>query len=260
MNGLLTTASLEEARKQFELPHSEIEKCALECGLLPGRYQRNQKTISVEQQLQLFSSQVAVIGCGGLGGYVIEELARLGVGTIVAIDPDRFEDHNLNRQLFSTLSVIGQPKAKVASERIHKINPAITVTSIEDAFNATNSKDLLSGADVVADAVDNVETRIAIGEACAEMKIPMVHAAIAGWYGHVCSVFPGDSSLQKIYGNHNSGKGIEQEFGNPSFTPAVIAGLEVAEICKILLGKPGVLRHRKLTLDLLDMEIEEIPL
>ncbi len=70
-----------EAAGRFGATLAQVEEVALERGILPARYQRNRNVISVDDQLTLFRSRVAVIGCGGLGGYVVEELARLGVGT-----------------------------------------------------------------------------------------------------------------------------------------------------------------------------------
>lgn len=259
-DGRLSIACQDEAMLRFSLSHAEIERQSLQAALLPVRYQRNNSTISVAQQLKLFSSRVAVVGCGGLGGYIIEELARLGVGEITVIDDDVFEEHNLNRQLFAHPQVLGQAKPTVAAQRISEINPAVTVKPITQRFTGTLNSELLAGVDVVADAVDNVSTRLELAQTCRELNIPLVHGAIAGWYGHICTVFPEDRSLEKIYRNWQGGAGIEQELGNPAFTPAVIASLEVAEICKILLGKPGLLRNRKLTIDLLAMEIEEVPL
>jgi molybdopterin/thiamine biosynthesis adenylyltransferase len=87
----------------------------------------------------------------------------------------------------------------------------------------------------------------------------MVHGAIGGWYGHVTTIYPGDSAIDKIY-PQQTGRGIEQELGNPAFTPAVIASLQVAEVCKVLLGAQGQLRHRQLVVDLLHMEIHEVAL
>ena len=257
-DGLLSSKCIEDTRLRFGLSYADVERLSLEAMLLPTRYQRNGTTITVDQQLQLFSSKVAVVGCGGLGGYIIEELARLGIGEIIAIDPDIFEDHNLNRQLFSTPSLIGQPKAIAAARRISEINPAVTVTPVQIPFCKETGEDLFREVNVVADAVDSVTTRFDIAETCNTLNIPMVHAAIGGWYGHVSTVFPGEKTLEKIYPNHGQDTGIEQELGNPAFTPAVIAGFEVAEICKIILGKENLLRNRKLTIDLLDMEIEEI--
>ncbi|MDT8422013.1 MAG: HesA/MoeB/ThiF family protein [Desulfuromonadales bacterium] len=259
-NGLLSSECLEETRVRFDISHADTERLALEAVLLPSRYQRNGRTITPEQQLKLFMSRVAVVGCGGLGGYIIEGLARLGVGQIVAIDPDRFEDHNLNRQLFSKMSLIGHSKALAAARRIAEINPAVTVTPAQIAFTRENANELFAGVDVIADAVDSIATRLELGEACNDLKIPLVHAAIAGWYGHVCTIFPGDDTLRKIYQNHNGAKGIEQEMGNPAFTPAVMAGFEVAEICKIIIGNKNLLRNRILTIDLLDMETEQVTL
>ena len=122
------------AADRFGVPVSVVEELALAVGLLPTRYQRNRQTITASQQLTLFRSRVAVVGCGGLGGYVIEELGRLGVGTIVAIDPDRFEEHNLNRQLLSTPATLGQAKVAAAAERLATINPAVDLVPLQAAY------------------------------------------------------------------------------------------------------------------------------
>ena len=256
--GLLPWAAQCAAAERFSLSLAAVEELALEKGLLPARYQRNQNMISVAEQLQLFRSRITVIGCGGLGGYIIEELARLGVGNIVAIDPDIFEEHNLNRQLFATPYNLGQAKVEAALARVKEINPAVTVTPIKDSFCTANGRELLSGVTVAVDALDSISCRLELAELCSEMQIPMVHGAIGGWYGHVATQLPGDTTVQSIYRNWVEGKGIEKELGNPAFTPAVIASLQVAEVCKIVLGRGELLQHRKLNIDLLDMEIQEI--
>lgn len=254
---VLPGSCLEEARNRFFVNHAEIERQALQSSLLPSRYQRNHKSISIKQQLQLFNSKVTVVGCGGLGGYIVEQLARLGIGVIQIIDDDVFEDHNLNRQLYASPKVLGHAKATVAAQRIKDINPAVTVIPITERLSKDNGCQLLEGSHVVADAVDGIETRLEIAKSCTELGIPMVHGAIAGWYGHISTIYPGDNTLAILYPQHPERTGIEQDLGNPAFTPAVIASLEVAEVCKVLLGKSGQLRNRTLTIDLLDMEIEE---
>jgi len=120
-----------KAAKRFGLTIAHVEEAALERGILPARYQRNRNIISVSDQLKLFRSSVAVIGCGGLGGYIVEELARLGVGKIVVIDFDVFEEHNLNRQLFSSPAHLGTAKVAAAAKRIGEINPAVTLVPIQ---------------------------------------------------------------------------------------------------------------------------------
>lgn len=257
-DGLLSWAAQKEAAELFGLSYGTVEELALENGMFPARYQRNRNMISVTEQLQLHRSKVAVIGCGGLGGYIIEELARLGIGWIVAIDPDIFEEHNLNRQLLSSPGALGKAKVEAARARVNEINPAVTITPIKDAFCTANGRELLEGVTVAVDALDSIAYRLELAETCTELGIPMVHGAIGGWYGHVATQLPGDTTVQNIYRNWVEGKGIEKHLGNPAFTPAVVASMEVAEVCKIVLGKGELLRNRKLSIDLLDMEIHEI--
>lgn len=259
IDGLLPWAAQFAASQRFGKSLAEVEVMALDNDILPARYQRNRTMLSVAEQRRLFGSCVAVVGCGGLGGYVLEELARLGVGRIIAIDPDLFEEHNLNRQLLSSIKNLGQPKVSAAAERISAINPAVTVTACQEAFGASNGERLLGGADVVVDCLDSVATRLELAEVCTTLGAPLVHGAIAGWYGHACTVLPGSLSFDRLYGNNSAGKGAEKTMGNPSFTPAVVASLEAAEVCKLLLDKGSVLDGQALTIDLLDMEFTAIP-
>jgi molybdopterin/thiamine biosynthesis adenylyltransferase len=244
--------------ERFGVTMAQVDEVALERGILPARYQRNRKTVSVHDQLILHRSSVAVIGCGGLGGYVVEELARLGVGKITVIDPDVFEEHNLNRQLYSSPENLGTAKVAAAAARIGEINPAITLIPIQSAFSKVNGEMLLAGCHVVVDALDSIDTRLDLANVCTALNIPLVHGAIAGWFGHVATQFPGDDTLRTIYPAGKTNKGIEQTLGNPSFTPAVIASLEVAEVCKILLGNGVPLKGCQLMLDLFAMEMHKI--
>jgi molybdopterin/thiamine biosynthesis adenylyltransferase len=249
-----------EAAERFEVTLARVEEVALERGILPARYQRNREALSVKDQFTLFRSSVAVVGCGGLGGYVVEELARLGVGRLVVIDPDVFEEHNLNRQLFSSPANLGQAKVQAAAARVNEINPAVTLVPLQAALSAESGTGLLDGCQVAVDALDTIKVRLELADVCAGLNIPLVHGAIAGWYGHVTTQFPGDDTLQSIYRSWKTGKGVEQTLGNPSFTPALVASLEVAEVCKLLTGQGTPLRWRQLMIDLFSMEIHVINL
>ena len=93
----------------------------------------------------------------------------------------------------------------------------------------------------------------------------MVHGAIAGWYGQMATQMPGEDITPFIYRSGNEPKGGETTLGNPAFTPAAVASLQVAEVCKILLGQGRCLNGRMLFLNLLDMEFldmefEEVPI
>lgn len=257
-DGLLPLVAQAEAARLFSLTFAQVEDIALANSILPARYQRNRKMITLQQQLTLFRSRVAVFGCGGLGGYIIEELARLGVGSIVAIDPDVFVEHNLNRQLLATTEQLGRKKVEAAAKRIAAVNPAVTFQPVPEAFGEHNGRELLQGVDVAADALDSIPVRLLLAEMCTICKIPLVHGAIAGWYGQVATQFPGDRTLQKIYPRNRNIPGIEADQGNPSFTPALVASFQVAEITKILLKTGGAQHNRYLSIDLYHLEMNEI--
>lgn len=258
-DGLLPFRVQAEAAASSSLHLGDVEKIALENGLLPARYLRNRNMISTEQQLALLQSRVAVFGCGGLGGYIIEELARLGVGHLVVVDPDVFEEHNLNRQLFSSMSLLGEKKVNAALRRVAEINPAVRVRAIDAEVTEENGPAILEKVTVAADGLDSVPARRTLAGLCARLAIPLVHGAIAGWYGHVASQFPGEETLEMLYARKQD-KGIETTLGNPSFTPAVIAGLQVAEIVKIVLQTGENVRKRLFAVDLFHMEVNTFPL
>lgn len=247
--------SLDEELKVSEIfgkSLREIDQLALKAGLIPERYRRNQNTFTAQDQLKFMNSTVAVIGCGGLGGYVIEELARLGIGIIKAVDRDVFEEHNLNRQLLSNFDNLKQSKTQSALSRIQRVNPAVQVITVETTFNEESSTEILRGVDVVVDALDSVHTRLQLVRACRKMKVPLVHGSIGGWYGQVSVMYPEDTHLETLFEGRKD-KGIETELGNPAFTPAVVASLQAVEVCKILLGIKSPLRKKLLIIDLREM-------
>lgn len=221
------------------------------------RYERNIGTISRREQQHLKEKRVCVIGCGGLGGGVMENLVRMGVGHITVVDGDVFVETNLNRQVLSNEGNIGKPKSEEAAKQMKLINSDVEVTSVNDFICRENICEVISGHDVVVDALDSAETRKLTEAACEEKNIPLVHGAIAGWSGQVAVVMPGDRLLEKIYAEDEK-KGEECQTGNPSFTPAVVSAIEAAETIKLLTGKSEILHGRMLMIDLLNHIYETI--
>lgn len=219
------------------------------------RYIKNENMLTREENLSLHKKNILVVGCGGLGGHLIEQLARLGIGYITAIDGDVFDETNLNRQLLSHVDNIGQPKALAAKAHIARVNPEVKLTAIHAFLDESNAEEIINGHDVICDALDNMNTRLLLQKYAEKLGIPMVYGAIAGWYGQVTTIFPGDNILGSIYQGGNN-KGIEQELGNPSFTPALVASIEVSEVVKILTGRGQLLRNRFLMINTLDHEYE----
>ncbi|MGE5630320.1 MAG: HesA/MoeB/ThiF family protein [Caulobacteraceae bacterium] len=223
------------------------------------RYARNMQMLTAEENTRLKDFKVCVIGCGGLGGYVIEMLGRLGIGYITAVDGDVFEESNLNRQILSDAESLGMSKAFAAKERMAKVNPLITLNPVRARFDSVNGCQIIGGHDVVIDALDNLESRLLLEDLSEDAGIPLVHGAIAGWFGQVTTILPGDRTLKKLYPegiNH----GIEKELGNPSFTPALVASIQVSEVLKLLIKRGSVLSGRLLMINLLEQQFEIIDL
>jgi molybdopterin/thiamine biosynthesis adenylyltransferase len=177
-----------------------------------------------------------VVGLGGLGGYVLEQLARCGTGRIVAADPDRFEPSNLNRQLLADLTSIGLSKVEAARRRVAVVNDAVEFIGHQSPVE--NLPDAVyGGVELIFDCLDQVPSRLHLEAAGTRLNIAIVHGAIGGWYGQVASVTPGSGLLANLYGTRETG--IEKTLGNPPFTPALIASLMVSHGIKVLLGKAG---------------------
>lgn len=223
------------------------------------RYIRNERMLSPAENQRLRTFRVAVVGCGGLGGYIIEMLARLGIGQLTLIDGDVFEPSNLNRQLLSTPETLGQPKASEARLRVREINPDIKTEAIYEFITGENAQSILTGHDLICDALDNVKSRRIVEMAAEKLNIPLVFGAIAGWYAQVCTILPGDRMMEKLFPEEVI-KGAETHLGNPSFTPALAASIQVAEAVKVLLGKGDLLRYKVLSINLLDHEYQVIEL
>ena len=224
-----------------------VEIRALQEGLLPERYLRNLGTLGWEGQIRLLGSCVAVIGCGGLGGYVVEGLARSGVGRLILVDGDHFAPHNLNRQLLSTMADLGRPKVEVALSRIAQVNPAVELVAHPVMATADNLPLLLEGAEVVVDALDTPQDRLILEEAARRLELPLVHGAIAGLVGQVTTVLPGDDTLSLLYGVEQVPEhGAEVLLGTPAVTPMLVAAYQIAEVLKLLLDKGELLRGRLL--------------
>ena len=259
---IITLKSVTKIARNSGIPTREIEIAALEQGIVPQRYLRNIGTIGFEGQIKLLRSVVAVAGAGGLGGGVIELLARQGVGHIIIIDSDRFAETDLNRQLMATEKDLGKYKVVVAERRVREINSAVSVTSHKERITRENAHRLIEGAQVVVDALDNLPSRFITEEACRDLGIPFVHGTIAGFSGHLMTIFPGDRGLAAIYGAPDAlpEQGIEVVTGNPSATPTMVAAWQVQEVIKIITGVGKPLRNRLLMLDASQGTAQEIEL
>jgi tRNA A37 threonylcarbamoyladenosine dehydratase len=145
------------------------------------QFSRTQLLYGAEAMEKLASSRVAVFGIGGVGGYVVEALARSGVGALDLIDNDEVCASNLNRQIIATTKTIGRYKVDVAEERIHDINPDCIVRTYKTFFlPETKDQFNFSDYDYVVDAIDTVTGKLTIIEMAKEANIPVISSMGAG--------------------------------------------------------------------------------
>lgn len=247
---------------KFQTNSRDVEILALQNNIIPESYQRNLGVISLSEQAKLLQSKVVIIGAGGLGGTVLELLARMGIGKLIIADKDIIVDSNLNRQILSTETNLGQRKTEVAIKRVKEINSSVEIIGHSVFINSDNIKKIIEGAEVAVDALDNLPSRFVLQKACQDLKIPLVHGAIAGFNGQLTTIFPGDKGLELIYGSDKDlpEHGSEATLGAPTVTPAIIASLEVQEVIKILLKRGKLFRNRLLYLDIEEGTMEILKL
>jgi len=240
--------------EQYGLKLPDIYRRALEKEIVPHRYLRNRDALTPAMQLRLAESRVAVIGAGGLGGNVIFLLARIGIGHLVVVDGDVFDESNLNRQAICRTENIGRPKATEAAIAVAAVNPGIDVSCHQVRLDPDNGKEILSGSQVVVDGLDNVGDRFVVEKLAKDLAIPLVHGAVAGFEGQVMSILPGDSGLELLYGSDDkrwqTKDRPEAVLGVPGVAPSLIATLQVMEVIKLLLKRGRPLRNRILRVDL----------
>lgn len=251
----LSLLAVGELARDYEVTGRHVEIAALQSKIIPERYQRSIGSLGMEGQVKLLASSVGIVGAGGLGGFVLELLARMGVGRLVIIDSDTFSESNLNRQLLSTELTIGEAKAGEAAKRISLINSSLEIEVFQCRGERSNMAEIFSGCHLVIDCLDNLPSRFELEEVCAELNIAMVHGAIAGFIGQVAVIRPDRPLLSTIYGQvKESGaeQGVELQLGNPAFTPAMLASFQGSEAVKYLAGLDGVLPADRLLI--IDMQ------
>ena len=220
-------------------------------------FDRNIGSISAAQQERLHRSTVTVIGCGGLGCFVIEELARMGVGRLCISDPDRFSTSNINRQLYAELKSTGRFKVEVAVERLDQLHGRTTVVTTKKRFQESTQL-LFENTEVVVDCLDTPSERLKLSEICNHYDIPLVHGAVERWYGQTAVQLAGGTVIENIYGARQHK--VQHTLSVLSCTVALIASIQAAETCKLLLGINSPLHNNWMSIDLQRMTFDIIDL
>lgn len=219
------------------------------------RYERNIPALSEAECEILHRKRVLVVGCGGLGGHLIDMLARIGVGFLRVVDGDVFEPSNLNRQLLSEVPLLGVSKAKAAAAKVSRVNPETEVEAVAGFLTEKNARQLLLSCDAVLDGLDNIDSRRILAKECEKAKIPFIYGAVSGWVAQAAVSMPEDHLVETLYpeGVVLKNKSVL------SFTPALCASIQVSLCVKLLTGRP-VETGKLYYFDLLNQEFESIPI
>ncbi len=197
------------------------------------KYSRQELYIGKRRQDLLRKKVVSVVGMGALGSVSAELLARAGIGKLKLIDRDFIEKSNLQRQALFAEADVGKLKARVACEKLKKINSDVEIEYFADDLNADNAE--IMNADMILDCVDNMETRFLIDDYCAKNRIPWVHASAIENRGFLFNVMPGKTSFSDIFSNIK-GIGTCDSVGVMNSITHMISSMQVNEAIKLMTG------------------------
>ncbi|HOQ10463.1 MAG TPA: HesA/MoeB/ThiF family protein [Syntrophomonadaceae bacterium] len=227
-----------------------------------SRYARQTilKEVGIEGQARLASSSVLVVGAGGLGSAALYYLAAAGVGRLGIVDYDQVSLSNLQRQILYTSADLGNNKVDIAALRLQALNPAVRTDKHQVQINAGNAQSIISGYDLVVDAVDNLPTRYIVNDACCALGKPLVEAAVSGFDGLLMTIIPGKTPCYRCLFPSPLPDEYASQVGNGimGMVPGVIGSLEALEAIKVLLNIGSPLSGRFLSFRGLDMHFEEI--
>lgn len=211
------------------------------------QFQHNLGILSETDFFNIQTTQLVIVGLGGLGGHIANNMVRLGIEHFTLIDFDNFDHSNLNRQLFSNHFTLGSSKVQVIRDELLKINPNCTIITHPTNVEKLDDR-IFKNANYIIDAVDSPQTKIYLSDLCTKLNIPLLHGACAGWYGQVGWITPGCQLLHKTY--HNTPSGLEENLFNPSFLPSAIASIMTSEFVKYIQHSTETVVDQLLLIDL----------
>ncbi len=146
-----------------------------------NQFSRTELIIGKQGLEKLHNAKVAIFGIGGVGSFVVEALARAGIGNFILIDNDTVSITNLNRQLIATKKTLGKYKVDVMKERILEINPEAKVTIYKEFYMPDSNSNIIDKTiDYVVDAIDTITAKISLVMECNKLNIPIISSMGTG--------------------------------------------------------------------------------
>lgn len=212
-------------------------------------------------QQKLQDARVLVIGAGGLGCPVLQNLASAGVGNIGIVDGDVVDETNLHRQLLYTLKDCGNNKAETAKRAVLELNPEINVTTFSGFFSAQNASQIVEDYQIIVDCTDAIAVRYLINDVAVAKRIPVVYASIHKFEGQV-SVFnyKNGPSYRCLFPEQEGLNAVPNcvESGVLGILPNMLGTLQATEVLKIILEIGTVLSGKLLIYDALHFQTQII--
>lgn len=209
---------------------------------------------------KLRNAHVSVIGVGGIGNPVVTQLTAMGIGKLKIIDRDVIEISNLHRQHLYTEEDIGKVKVEAALERLRKLNPQVEIEAVPTSVTTYTVESLVKGSDVVIDALDSIEARYALNDACIKQNIPLIYAGALGMVGSVCTILPNKTACLRCMFpalEEDEMPTCSTEGVHPSIL-YLVGGIQVSEAVKMIIGQQPSLANTLLYVDLTDLSFEKI--
>jgi len=159
------------------------------------------------------------------------------------------------------METLGKPKPEAAAATVSSINPGVKVIPCQVKLDSSNAPEILTGSNVVVDALDNVQDRFLLERTTKKLGIPLVHGALAGFEGQLMTIFPDDPGLKQIYGKKvvkgNNSKSAESVLGVPVIMPSLISTLQAMEVLKIILNRGRLFRNAMVFVDMETGQLNE---
>ncbi len=170
--------------------------------MVKEQFSRNLGIMSTEDIYKLNQTTIAIAGCGCIGGFSAELLARMGVENFIIADPDVFDVSNINRQCAATHESVGLLKVKALQKHLHTINPDINVTLFPGGVNEKNAEEFVKHADYVIDAIDyfSFPDAVALHRASRKQGIHIITAVALGFGASVLTFSPTGMTLEEYLG------------------------------------------------------------
>lgn len=211
--------------------------------------------IGIEGQERIATSNVLIVGAGGLGSPVITYLAAAGVGHIGVVDGDIVELSNLQRQVVFSTFDLGRKKAVAAGERIKEINPDVRVEVYDEFLCLENAGDLIGQYDFVCEGSDNYATKLLVNDTCVKKGKPFTIGSLSRFEGQVMTHTDGSACWRCLYGAAPEQSEKEPvELGVLGSVPGIIGAVEATEAIKFIVGSGKLLTNRLLSFNALTME------